>query len=58
MVSGTDDYIQTCQITKLLNDYYRLRGWTDNGIPMKEKLQELGLDFIVEDLYAEVPKDK
>ncbi len=41
------------KVDYLLDDYYRLRGWTDNGIPTKEKLQELGLDFVVEDLYPE-----
>ncbi|MDD5082975.1 MAG: aldehyde ferredoxin oxidoreductase family protein [Dehalococcoidales bacterium] len=29
----------------LLPDYYKARGWDDNGIPTREKLGELGLDF-------------
>ncbi|MDP1629622.1 MAG: aldehyde ferredoxin oxidoreductase C-terminal domain-containing protein, partial [bacterium] len=40
------------KIDQLLGDYYRLRGWDSNGIPTKEKLEELGLDFVVEDLYS------
>lgn len=33
-------------VDKLLDDYY-LRGWNVNGIPTKEKLKELGLEFIL-----------
>jgi aldehyde:ferredoxin oxidoreductase len=35
-----------------LDEYYRLRGWTSSGIPTKEKLLELGLDDVVEDMAA------
>ncbi|NHI92543.1 MAG: aldehyde ferredoxin oxidoreductase, partial [Candidatus Lokiarchaeota archaeon] len=31
---------------KLLDEYYELRGWDLKGIPTKEKLKELNLDFI------------
>ncbi|MGO8683547.1 MAG: aldehyde ferredoxin oxidoreductase family protein [Thermoleophilia bacterium] len=27
-----------------MNDYYRLRGWDENGVPSEEKLQQLGVD--------------
>jgi len=33
-----------------LDEYYRLRGWTENGIPSREKLTELGLDYVVKDM--------
>jgi aldehyde:ferredoxin oxidoreductase len=33
-----------------LDEYYRLRGWSENGIPMPEKLRELGLDHVVKDM--------
>ena len=29
---------------KMLNEYYMLRGWDRNGVPTKEKLQELDLE--------------
>jgi aldehyde:ferredoxin oxidoreductase len=29
---------------KLLPEYYEWRGWDENGLPTKEKLQELGLE--------------
>jgi aldehyde:ferredoxin oxidoreductase len=29
---------------KMLSDYYKLRGWDENGIPTKEKLTELELE--------------
>jgi len=31
------------QFEKMLDEYYELRGWDENGIPTKEKLGELGL---------------
>jgi len=31
---------------KMLDEYYALRGWDENGIPTKEKLEELDLDKI------------
>ncbi|MEL7650138.1 MAG: aldehyde ferredoxin oxidoreductase family protein [Sedimentibacter sp.] len=30
--------------SKMLDDYYRLRGWDENGIPTAKALQELGLE--------------
>ena len=33
-----------------LDEYYKLRGWTANGIPSREKLEELGLDYVVRDM--------
>jgi aldehyde:ferredoxin oxidoreductase len=32
-----------CQLSDMLDEYYRLRGWTQDGIPSTEKLNELGL---------------
>jgi aldehyde:ferredoxin oxidoreductase len=33
-------------VEKLLDMYYEQRGWDENGIPTREKLDELGLDFV------------
>lgn len=30
-------------LDKMLDEYYSLRGWDENGVPRKEKLDELGL---------------
>ena len=35
---------------ELLSEYYRLRGWDERGIPKKETLKELGLDFVIPEL--------
>jgi benzoyl-CoA reductase subunit BamB len=35
---------------KLLNAYYKFKGWNNDGIPTKETLHELGMDYIGEDL--------
>ncbi len=34
---------------KLLADYYRFKGWTSDGIPTKETLDNLGLNYVSED---------
>ncbi len=33
-----------------LDEYYKLRGWTENGIPKREKLEESGLGYVVKDM--------
>jgi aldehyde:ferredoxin oxidoreductase len=30
----------------MLDEYYQLRGWNQNGVPTKEKLTALGLDDV------------
>jgi benzoyl-CoA reductase subunit BamB len=35
---------------ELLDTYYKFKGWNDEGIPTKESLHELGLDYVYEDL--------
>ena len=37
-----EDFMQALQL------YYGMMGWTENGIPTKEKLLELGLEWLVE----------
>lgn len=36
-------YIKKEELDKMLDDYYRARGWDKEGKPTKEKLKELGL---------------
>jgi benzoyl-CoA reductase subunit BamB len=33
----------------LLDGYYKLKGWNNDGIPTKESLHELGLDYVAEE---------
>jgi benzoyl-CoA reductase subunit BamB len=35
---------------KLLDAYYKFKGWNNQGIPTEESLHELGLDYVSEDL--------
>jgi aldehyde:ferredoxin oxidoreductase len=35
---------------KLLDEYYKFKGWDKQGIPTKESLHELSMDYIAEDL--------
>ena len=39
------------ELEKLLDQYYEMRGWQKDGRPSKEKLKELGLEHIIDDLY-------
>jgi benzoyl-CoA reductase subunit BamB len=34
---------------ELLDRYYEFKGWDSDGIPTKESLHELGLDYVSED---------
>lgn len=34
---------------KLLDEYYKFKGWNKQGIPTKASLHELGLDYVYED---------
>jgi aldehyde:ferredoxin oxidoreductase len=34
----------------LLDEYYRFRGWDENGVPTGDKLKELSLDEIINDI--------
>jgi len=34
---------------KLLDEYYKFKGWNNQGIPTKESLQELDLDYVSEE---------
>jgi aldehyde:ferredoxin oxidoreductase len=42
---------QVIRLGEMLPKYYRVCGWSENGVPTREKLEELGLDFVIEDLY-------
>ncbi|MDY6863654.1 MAG: aldehyde ferredoxin oxidoreductase C-terminal domain-containing protein [Thermodesulfobacteriota bacterium] len=34
----------------LLDEYYKARGWSHDGIPTPDKLKELGLESVVGDI--------
>ncbi len=34
---------QVVELDEMLSEYYRIRGWDENGVPTEEKLRELGL---------------
>lgn len=43
---------QTVNLDPLLDAYYEYRGWNkDTGIPTKEKLKELGLEWAIKEIY-------
>jgi aldehyde:ferredoxin oxidoreductase len=47
---GENQMIRT--LDKFLDEYYQLRGWTEEGIPSRQKLEELGLGYVVKDIAA------
>jgi len=38
---------------QFLDRYYQMRGWTPEGIPSSQKLNELGLSFVVKDMATQ-----
>jgi len=53
--SGERDFVPDFEA--MLPAYYQARGWNwDTGRPNPEKLTELGLDFVIPDLYPEGAK--
>jgi aldehyde:ferredoxin oxidoreductase len=40
------------ELDKFLDEYYAMRGWSQNGIPTPEKLQELGLGNVAKDMIG------
>ena len=36
----------------VLTEYYALRGWDENGVPRKDRLEALGMEYVVEELEA------
>ncbi|MEX2706845.1 MAG: aldehyde ferredoxin oxidoreductase family protein [Candidatus Freyrarchaeum guaymaensis] len=42
---------QVVNLGEMLPKYYELCGWDQNGVPTREKLEELGLDFVVRELH-------
>ncbi|MGY5878709.1 MAG: aldehyde ferredoxin oxidoreductase C-terminal domain-containing protein [Candidatus Thorarchaeota archaeon] len=42
----------------LLDAYYKYRGWDEQGRPTKEKLQELGLEWLIDIVHADTPAVK
>jgi len=42
---------QVVDLEPLLDAYYKFRGWDKNGKPTPEKLKELGLDWLIKEIY-------
>ena len=40
------------ELDSMLNNYYALRGWDRHGVPTPEKLRELGLEWVTEELVT------
>ena len=53
---GAKGYVPN--IEPLLDEYYKLRGWNEKGIPTHEKLKELGLEDIAEDIWKRCSEDE
>ena len=43
---------------KLLDEYYKMKGWNEQGIPTVESLHDLGLDYVSEDFIKRGILDK
>ncbi len=40
------------RLDEMLDEYYALCGWTKDGVPTREKLASLGLDFVSEQIHG------
>lgn len=39
-------------LDEFLDQYYKLRGWTTEGVPSPQKLKQLNLDYVVKDISS------
>jgi len=37
---------EICELDKILGEYYKLRGWNEQGLPTDDKIKELGIETI------------
>ena len=44
------EILEKDKYNRMLDEYYQLRGWNKDGVPRKDKLAELGLDYVAKDL--------
>jgi aldehyde:ferredoxin oxidoreductase len=51
-------YVSQKDLNILLDDYYEVRGWTKDGIPTIEKLNEIGLNDLVSIVKPKIEKPK
>jgi len=51
-------YVSQKDLDLLLDDYYEVRGWTKDGIPTIEKLNEIGLNDLVYIVKPKIEKPK
>jgi aldehyde:ferredoxin oxidoreductase len=52
------EVIQRDIFEQRLSEYYEMRGWDENGIPMKERLNQLGIEFEEEVEKVEEEKER
>ena len=49
-------FISREELETMLNEYYIARGWApDTGVPTREKLTELGLEYVADQLSSAHP---
>lgn len=53
---GAKGYVP--KLDPLLSEYYKLRGWTEDGVPSRQKLIELDLEDIAKDIWGDDPNDQ
>jgi aldehyde:ferredoxin oxidoreductase len=50
--ASKDQTITEEDLRGALKEYYRIRGWSENGCPTEKKLKELGLEDVAKKLYG------
>ena len=48
-----DQVLPRKEFETALSEYYRLRGWNEEGVPSKQRLEEIGVDKAAINKYEE-----
>jgi len=47
---GKGECLDRAKLEQMLDEYYKLRGWTTDGVPTRAKLEELDLAYVADEL--------
>ncbi len=48
--------VQAGDLNRMLDEFYKVCGWDENGVPTREKLEELGLKEAAQELWSGAEK--
>ena len=54
---ASGESVDPAEFEAMLEAYYDIRGWDENGLPTPQTLSQLGLEDVAESLYAQVERN-